>query len=120
MRDHTRRGVAYIVGRLAGNPSGSVYDYRLRFSTSMAGSVDREGVHVYDYDRHAHLGGGRSGDGFSLYDDRDRVCILLSVSGPSRFRGYDFGTGSYFEAQVNGRNVEVYDHETRQFHNYGL
>jgi hypothetical protein len=120
MRDDTRRGVAYVVGRLAGNASGAVYDHGVGCASNFAGDVDQDVVRVYDYERRAHLSGGRAGGGFSLFDHAAGARIHLSVLGGGRFVGYDYDTKSYFEVRAQARDVEVYDRTTGQRFNYSL
>lgn len=119
MRDHTRRGVAYIVGRLAGYPSGAVYDHGIRSWTNIAGTVDRDSVHVYDYARQAHLMGSASRDGLDLFDHGDRTHVQLSLR-PSGWCGFDYATKSHFEVRAHGRDVEVFDFQTRRLHVYSV
>ncbi len=120
MQDHTRRSVAYIVVRLAGHPSGAVYDHHIRSWTNIAGHVDHGAIRIYDYDRRAHLSGLQFREGLSLFDHADRAHLELSASGSGRYTGYDHGTGSHFEVQARGRSVEVYDHQTGQLHSYSV
>jgi hypothetical protein len=120
MREHTRRGVAYVVGRLTGRPSGSVYDHSTRTQAQLAGHVDHGAVHVFDYDRRAHLSGSRFREGISLFDHGDDATVQLAASGPGRYVGFDHGTKSRFEVRTVGRSVEVYDHQTRRLHVYSL
>jgi hypothetical protein len=118
MRDHTRRGVAYVVGRLAGHPSGAVFDKQLGSWTPIAGHVDYGAVRVYDYERRAHLTGSRFREGLNLFDHADRAHLLLAASGSGRYTGYDHATGSRFEVRAQGRSVEVYDHQTQRLYGY--
>lgn len=120
MRDHTRRGIAYIVGRLAGHPSGAVYDYEIGSWTNIAGDVERDRVNVYDYDRHAHLTGSPSHDGLDLFDHGDRAHVQISLRSSGWCVGFDQATRSHFEVRTRGRDVEVFDFETRRFHAYSV
>jgi hypothetical protein len=120
MRDHTRRGVAYVVGRLAGHPSGAVFDHEISSWTPIAGHVDYGAVRVYDYQRRAHLTGSRFRESLNLFDHADGVHVQLSTSGPGRYTGYDHGTDSRFEVRAHGRSVEVYDHQTRRLYCYSV
>lgn len=120
MRDHTRRGIAYVVGRLAGHPSGAVYDHAISSGTPIAGHVDYGAVRVYDYERGAHLTGTRFREGLHLFDHADGSHVQLSTSGSGHYRGYDHGTESRFEVRTLGRSVEVYDHQTRRLYCYSV
>jgi hypothetical protein len=121
MRDHTRRSVAYVFGRLAGHASGAVYDPALRSWVNMAGDVDRNGVHVYDYWRNAHLSGSPTlGGGLELVDHGDGARVRLSLRTSGWCVGYDQQTNSHIEVRARGREVEVFDLETRQFHVYSV
>jgi len=118
MKDHTRRSVAYVVGRLAGNPSGVVYDHEIGTRTIIAGDVDRGGVNVYDYDRRARLSGSPTGDGLDLFDHGDRAHVQISLRSPGWCVGFDQATRSHFEVRAHGREIEVFDFETRRTHVY--
>ncbi len=120
MRDHTRRGVAYIVGRLAGFPSGAVYDHGAKSWVNIAGQVDPGEVHVYDYDRCAHLSGSQLREGLDLFDHGDRSHLQLTGSGTGRYAGYDHATKSHFSVRTHGRDVEVFDFQTRRSYAYSV
>jgi len=121
MKEQTRRGVAYIVGRLAGFSSGGVYDHDARLLVNIAGSVEADAVHVYDYDRGVHLSGERSRNSLVLFDHgHERARLELALRSPGRFVGYDHSTRSLFEIQAQGRAVEVFDFQTRRSHAYSV
>jgi len=120
MRDHTRRDVAYIVGRMAGLASGSVYDHAAGRSISIAGTVEQDAVNVYDYERRVHLSGARSLDGVDVFDHGHRARLQLALRSPGRFVGYDHATNSLFEIRAQGRVVEVFDFQTRRSYAYSV
>jgi len=120
MRDHTRRGLAHVAGRLLSGKSVShVYDYSRGRYFNIGGKVSSDEVRVYDYERGAHLEGRRNGNHFGLYDYGDSVFIELTMKA-DRFRGYDYQTGSFFDGQVRGNDISLYDYQTAQFYEYSL
>ena len=120
MRDHTRRDVAYIVGRLTGLASGAVYDHAAGRSISIAGTVEQDAVNVYDYERRVRLSGARSRDGLDVFDHGHRTRLQLALRSPGRFVGYDHATKSLFEVRAQGRAVQVFDFQTRRSYAYSV
>jgi len=116
MKAHTRRAVAYVVGRLASNRrSSSVYDYTEARHVNMSGTVTASSVAVYDYDHSCHI----SGSGTSLYHYGNRAYVSLSVTNMS-FSGYDYDTRAHFKGKVSGTSVSLYDYETGSYYNYSV
>jgi hypothetical protein len=111
MNAHTRRAVAYIVGRLASDSAAtgvsdlSESNRRYRFS----GRVNTEEVNVYDHDESCHVAGAPS----SLYHFGNRAHIELAMNG-AQFSGYDFDSAHHFNGSVQDKRVRVvrlYDSE---------
>jgi hypothetical protein len=101
----TRRGVAYIVGRLASERRATaVYDTEIGRHFLFSGEVAPGRISVYDYMAAAHIVGTPG----SLYHHGNSAHLNLSLRGRS-FSGYDFHSGDHFSGTVNGSNVSIYD-----------
>ncbi len=121
MKSHTRRGIAYIAGRLAsGKYSTTLRDDSEGKHFSFDGEVSLEnGVSVYDYEQGCFIRGDNSGGPFSLYHDGNANWIELTIE-ENTFKGYDKDSGSFFSGVVNGDFITVTDKEYSQDFKYLL
>ncbi len=116
MKTHTRYAVAYIAGRRAsGQNSGAVYDFQASRHVSMSGTLSGARVTAYDHERNCHI----TGSGVSLYPYGNGAYVTLQLS-TSTFSGYDYDSKRHFTGNVTGRNVALYDYETRHFYHYAI
>jgi hypothetical protein len=116
MTDATRRAVAYIAARMAGQrDAGSVYDFAANRRFLFSGQVEPGSVQVYDYASRCHISGSPS----SLYHFGNRRHLTLAVSGSS-FNGYDFASRQHFSGTVSGSSVSVYDFEVGRHFQYSV
>ena len=116
MDDPTRRAIAYIAARLAGQrDSGSVYDHDARKHFHFSGQVEPGSVSIYDFSTRSHIGGSPS----SLYHFGNRRHMTLTVSGQT-FQGFDFASGSHFSGTISGSSLTVFDHGSRRHHHYSV
>jgi hypothetical protein len=113
VKAHTRRAVAYIVGRLvAEKDSDSVYDHDADELFSFAGKVSSTAIDVYDYERRCAVVGSPN----SLYHSGNRKAVRLEIRG-NEFSGYDDDTGKPYSGGVKNGLVSIYDSEvSRHFH----
>jgi hypothetical protein len=120
MHDDTRAGVAHIAGRLISRHDATdVYDHGAGRYRMIDGVVSGDRVNVFDYHRSVFIDGLPHERGFSLYDYGHYAHVDLSLQG-NRFEGYDHATGGFFSGTVEGRDVQVFDAHTGQYHNYSL
>ena len=121
MKSHTRRGIAYIAGRLvSGKYSTTLRDDSEGKHFSFGGEVSLEnGVSVYDYEQSCFIRGNSSGGPLSLYHDGNANWIDLAIDG-NTFKGYDKDSGSFFSGTVNGDFITIYDNEHSQYFKYLL
>jgi hypothetical protein len=116
MKHHTRRSVAYIVGRaISGKTSSSLYDYSTSKYYPFSGSVDNHSVSIYDYTQKCFVSGSIS----SVYHYGNSKHVSLKVSGDT-FSGYDYDEGKNFSGTVNGGSISFYDYGTSSYFNYSL
>ena len=115
MKDHTRRAIAYIVGRLAGPDGSSVYDYSVSKHFNFSGNVSQESVSVYCYDQKCHIGGSVG----NLYHHGNKKHIGLNYR-EGTFDGYDYDSSKHYSGTVSGNSVSIYDHEHSKHFNYGV
>jgi hypothetical protein len=114
MNTPTRRGVAYIAGRIATNrQSSGVFDYNEGRHFSFSGNVRDGNVNVYDYDQGCHI----SGSGTSLYHYGNGAHLTLQVNA-GNFTGYDYASGAHFSGSARGGSVSLYDYETGSYYNF--
>jgi hypothetical protein len=116
MNDHTRRAVAYIVGRLiSGRDATTVYDYKASKHFHFSGDAQKSTCNIYDYDQRCYITGTPN----SLYHYGNRKHITLQVTGTS-FNGYDYESAKHFSGTVNGQSISLYDYDGGQHYNYSL
>jgi hypothetical protein len=116
MNDATRRAVAYVAARLAGQrDSNAVYDYAAGKHYFFSGTVQGGNVQVYDFDSRCHI----SGNPGSLYHFGNRSHLNIESQGGD-FHGYDFASRRHFNGRVTGSSVSIYDHETNRHYNYAV
>ena len=111
-----RRAAAYVLGRLSsGRKSTSIYDYEAGRYYNFSGTVaDR--INVFDYERGNYLTGPLN----SLYDYAQGNYLQIKAKSNGRYSGYDYASRQYFEARVSGRNVNLYDYESRTYYDFQL
>lgn len=115
MNDNKRCAIAFICGRLINLSSKSyIYD-RLSGYKNYSGSVSRERISVYDYQRNNYL----SGSPRSLFDYSSNHYVSLRISG-TKINGYDYEHNSYFQVCVSGTSITVYDYLTNRYYYYSM
>ena len=121
MKSHTRRGIAYIAGRLvSGKYSTTLRDDSEGKHFSFEGEVSVEnGVSVYDYEQNCFIRGNSSKASFSLYHDGNANYIDLAIEG-STFKGHDKDSGAFFSGAVDGDFITVRDDEYSQDFKYAI
>ena len=119
MKSHTRRGVAYIAGRLvSGKYSTTLRDDSESIHFSFSGEVSLEnGVSVYDYEQRCFIRGNNSGEVLSLYHDGNAQYIELTIN-ENTFKGYDRDSGTFFSGSVDGDFITIWDNEHKQEFKY--
>jgi hypothetical protein len=116
MNQETRRAVAYIAARLAGQrDSGVVYDYDARRHFNFSGHVEPGNIQVYDYSCRCHISGTQQ----SLYHFGNRRHLTIDPRG-ANFTGYDYASRRFYSGHVAGALVSIYDHGTGRHHNYSV
>lgn len=120
MKDHTRRAVAYIAGRLVcGTGSSSVYDYDSSKRFDFSGQISPTDVSVYDYEQRCYISGSGSSGSYSLFHRGNGKHITLNIEG-GQFNGYDHDTRKQFTGRVSGNSVSIYDYEHSKYFNYSI
>ena len=121
MKAHTRRGIAYIAGRLvSGKYSTTLRDDSEGKHFSFGGEASVEnGVSVYDYEQICFIRGNSSEKSISLYHDGNANWIELTIEG-NTFKGHDKDSGAFFSGTVNGDFITIYDNEHSQYFKYVL
>jgi hypothetical protein len=121
MKDHTRRGIAYITGCIISDErSSTVYDYAFSKYFSFGGSTSNGQVDIYDYARSCYISGNSSGSTtFSLYHYGNSHHISLNLK-DQKFDGYDYDTNSHFSGSVSGRSVSVFDYQDSRYYQYSI
>ncbi len=121
MKAHTRRGIAYIAGRLvSGKYSTTLRDDSEGKHFSFEGEVSLEnGVSVYDYEQKCYIRGNSSGGPLSLYHDGNAKWIELTIEG-NKFKGHDKDSGTFFSGTINGDFITIRDDEYSQDFKYLL
>jgi hypothetical protein len=116
VKAHTRRAVAYIVGRLVSEKdSDSVYDHEADELFSFGGKISSTAVDVYDYERRCAVGGSLH----ALYHAGNRKQVRLEIMG-HEFSGYDDDTGKPYSGIVKSGLVTIYDPEVKKHFHYSV
>jgi len=111
MRDHTRRVIAYIVGRVVRRESlSSIYDQALSRHFAFGGELSEESVFIYDHEQKCHISGSGTEGRYSLYHFGNGKHISLKVSDDG-FEGYDHDSGMRFSGSVKEKSISINDTE---------
>jgi len=132
VKEHTRRAVAYIVGRLVTDThSGTVYDYSAKAYFSFSGEVSPSQIAVYDSMVRCGINGAEGNGGgiiplgkpslreFFLYHYGNAKHLSVEITG-GRFQGYDYDSGRHYSGFVNGNLITLFDYEFLMRFNYLL
>ncbi len=120
MKPHTRRSIAYIVGRLiSGKSTSYIYDYLESKYFCFGGNVSMGDVSIYDYELRRHISGNGSNGSFSLYHYGNNRHIQLTLDG-AHFNGYDYDVGKHFSGNVSENSISLYDYEHSKYFNYSI
>lgn len=120
MQNHTRRTIAYIVGRLiSDDASATVYDYSSFKHFSFGGDVSLSQITIFDYDKQCQISGLGSLDSINLYHFGNRNHIFLNIE-ETHFNGFDYDTNSHFSGDVMGKSVSIFDYEHNAYFNYSI
>ncbi len=127
VKEHTRRAVAYIVGRLITDMhSGAVYDYSAKAHYPFSGEVSASRIEVYDCMARCAVNGGESGGGnyplreFFLYHYGNAKHLSVEMRGNGRFEGFDYDSERHYSGFVNGNLITLFDYEFLMRFNYLL
>jgi hypothetical protein len=113
--EEKRRGVAYILGRMASGLSSSIlYDYASGASHHFNG-IAGDKVNVYDVTRKCFFGGSRA----ELYDFGTETYIKIKVAG-NRFAGLDCESNCRFSGTVTSNMIRFFDEETLKHYEFSL
>lgn len=126
VKEHTRRVVAYIVGRLVTDmQSATVYDYSAKTHFPYSGEVSASRIAVYDCMVRCNINGGESSAGksplreFFLYHYGNAKHLSVEITG-GRFQGFDYDSGRHYSGSVNGNLITLFDYEFLMRFNYLL
>lgn len=113
MRRELRAVVSTIVLNINGYRKDSVYDYSISKHVSVDVKLNGKHVDCYCYD------GGFSVDGDipSLYDYGSGSFFDLNINGRS-FDGYDYKSGQFFDGKIENNGVSFYDYGDSKFYNF--
>jgi hypothetical protein len=121
MHADTRYLVAYIAGRLAsGKNASSVFDLEAGKHRMMTGTVTDSNINVYDFERNCHISGSGSATQWTLYDFGRAAHISLQMESKTRFKGYDYATGTFYTGTISSKNVSLYDFGSGKYYNFSL
>lgn len=116
MQPHTRAIVAASAFALVtGKKAAGLYDHSAAAHLRIAAESRGNRVQALDGDRSATFGGTLP----ELYDDGDKIFISLEVDGVT-VRGFDRGSGGFYEASVADRVVRLYDHGATSWFAYTI
>ncbi len=115
MKDHLRRAVAGITAALVNEAEySSIYDFAGKKHAAIAVRVVDGKVEAYDRFRLVHIAGPLPN---GVYDFGDGAHIEFHREGDV-VKGFDHGSQTFYEARVNGAEVQVYDYETGAHHDF--
>ena len=120
MKPHTRRAIAYIVGRLvSGKESTAVYDYDAAKHFSFSGAVAPGACSVYDYERECYIASPEGGGAEALFHHGNDKYVSLEIVGEN-FEGYDNDSERHFGGTVTEQSIALFDREDGRYHNYAI
>jgi hypothetical protein len=122
MKDHTRRAVAYIAGRLATDKySSSLHDHSVSKDFTFEGSISPTSVSIFDYQKKCKITGpGDAGSYTLLHHGNYKEVILKFEMATNEFSGYDDDSKTNYTGKVEGNSISIYDQEHSQLFTYSL
>ncbi|UCG77226.1 MAG: hypothetical protein JSV21_06420 [Nitrospirota bacterium] len=120
MKDHTRRAIAYIAGRLISRESSTtVFDYSCFKYFSFVGEMNLENISVFDYENQCLIRGFGSTGSINLYHYGNKSHIYLNIE-DKHFNGFDYQTGTHLSGDVDDRAIKIFDYEFDTNFNYSI
>lgn len=114
MKQHRRRFVAFLVGKMLGNDqSKAVYDCSLSAQTSFSGNISAGGIFMLDLESRRRIVGQRSSDRISLAYDTEQIDLVVRED-EKTFEGFDAESRHPFHGVVSGSSVTLFDEEENQ------
>ena len=106
MLAHTRHLIAASVHAfVTGGKVAGLYDHAAGRHVRIAAEALGEHLQGFDGERSVRFGGTLP----ELYDAKAKAHISMAIEGDTA-RGYDRASATAYDAVVNGRSVQVYDH----------
>lgn len=98
------------------NRSGvsSIYDHGASSYRMIDARISGDALSAYDYTSGCHFDGTVP----NLFHYGQGAHVDFQSNGDGRYEGYDYGSGSFWEATVAGNQVEIYDYGSGDFHSY--
>lgn len=107
MLPHRRAVIAAAAHALAtGHKVAGLYDHAAGRHLRIAAEAQGEHLQGFDGDRAAKFGGSLP----ELYDAGDRAYTSLELDGLTA-RGYDRVSSSHYSLTIDGRVIQLYDHD---------
>ncbi len=111
MKQHRRRFVAFLVGRMMGNTQAqSVFDCALSAQTGFSGNISSGGIFLLDLESRRRIVGQRNLDRVLLSYDAENIDLTLSENDKT-FQGIDVESQHQFHGVVSGSSVTIFDEE---------
>ena len=113
MPPNTRAAAAAISAAIVNRRKySSVYAHGGGGYVSIDADIVGGNVKAYDYGRSAHIEGSLPA---SVYDYTEKSFMEFKHAGGSKIDGYHYGSSSFFEAEVNGDDVDIYDYQVGSY-----
>jgi len=114
MKQHRRRFVAYLAGKVLGNDASQyVVDCEFSTKTGFSGNITAGGIFMLDLESRQRIVGQRSADTFSLAYDTDHIELIVREDDKT-FSGFDTESRHEFRGVVSGTSVTLFDEEEKK------
>jgi hypothetical protein len=116
MQAHTRALIAATAfAFVTGRKVAGLYDHTAKADRRIAAEARGERLRGHDGDRDAAFGGALP----DIHDAGDDAFVSFEIDG-TRAKGYDRGSAGFYEAQVTGGLVQVFDHAENAWFAYDI